>query len=148
MIRVILIKYQIKLGQLIIRHLGGGSTITESLYNIHNWRNLFGQRLVIDNIGYASGFIKYPSDWLPVSGVGIDFRAVFGNGNCDTTYNPPLQYGFGPQNYWWNVLTFGNSNRSTQIAFFGFCNNELSPDGTVYIRRQHDLLVQDWAKLL
>jgi len=64
----------------------------------------------------------------------------------DYSYAPPTVYGGYCHRAWWNVLTFGNYSRCTQLAFFSFMPT--SGGGLIYMRYQHDYGVTDWTQVL
>lgn len=87
-------------------------------------------------------FTERPSDWLvEISGFGLRADCVAVENSDQTTYSP--QIGQFPQ--WYNVITFGVTSRTTQIA--APCFNLGSGNNKLYIRTQHDDSVTEWKEL-
>lgn len=62
----------------------------------------------------------------------------------DTTYEPSSIVESN-NSAWWNVITFGRSNRCTQMAFYGY---DINKTNVFYFRRQHDNNVSSWQQVM
>ena len=96
-------------------------------------------------MGSVVAFTQDPSEWLAGNTYGFVLNKV--QITSDFTYAPPTSVGTGEGNVaWWNVLTFGQPTRCTQIAFYGFETARTS--GLIYIRRKHDNDISQWVLVL
>ena len=89
-----------------------------------------------------SAFIDDPAAWL----YGNDnYEFIFSKVQITSefSYAPPTREGSVA---WWNVLTFGQPTRCTQVAFYGFAASRTS--GIIYIRRRHDNDISQWVQVL
>lgn len=88
----------------------------------------------------ALGFPEYPSAWLHHG-----FCVTRIGDTEEAKQYSPLPY--ASHAVWFNVLTFGISNRVTQLAFYGFTNQGDDIENGVWIRTQHDTGVTAWKKI-
>lgn len=94
------------------------------------------------NNGGNTAFTERPSEWLnEVSGIGLRIDCILANNSDKTTYAP--QKGQYPQ--WYNVITFGTGNRTTQIA--ATCFSTTGGRNKLYMRTQHDTTVTGWENI-
>lgn len=86
-------------------------------------------------------FTQRPGDILPDK-----YSFVFGfyvvRNSDQSTYSPNP----GKIGAWYNVLTFGATNRCTQIAIQAYQKVSV-PQNTMYMRTQHDDQVSNWVKI-
>ena len=99
----------------------------------------------LNSVGITSAFTADPSEWLSGGIYGFVLSKV--QITSDFTYSPPTRVGTGEGNVaWWNVLTFGQPTRCTQVAFYGF--EAARTSGLIYIRRKHDTDISQWVQVL
>lgn len=86
-------------------------------------------------------FAAKPSDWL---GSGMISVAAVDISGSNFSHCPPTRVG---SLAFYNVITFGTTTRTSQIAFYGFSGASVDK-GSIFFRRQHDNDVSPWMKVM
>lgn len=125
-----------------------------SAANAVSYANLttFGRSLIDDaDAAAARATLDAPSRTAPSQGVADMNNAPLGqwvsyNGTADqgVPMNWPSVGSAGGSQQWWNVFSYGPSNRITQIATFGFASSY----GRTFIRAKHDSTWSAWREVL
>ena len=113
------------------------TTVQEGVSELNS--NMTNVLAVSTNI-YKESFTAQPNAWLGKYGFTLNAVSI----TASDAYAPPTKE-TNSDLAWWNVLTFGISNRCCQVAFYGY-QIELT-SGIMYARRQQDNAVSNWVQI-